>query len=247
MNELKQVQTALEAADAVIPHTGQLNNMARVEIDKAMLAVDRLSAPVGVPVSMTLGDLEFLAEIKTAFEYLNTKPDADPERLWAVGKIFDAARAYLELQNADHIADAGKMVAPDDYKMVPIEPTEKICKAIIEQIFKYPKNAPEDIYKAMLSAAPTPAPSIPPQHGVLMPEGYIKAIGVTKPTTKLQKDVNLADGVNDCKFETPAPTEIDLEGLKREIVDFVYDYEGNKLGADIIDHLAAQFNFVRKV
>lgn len=114
---------------------------------------------------------------------------------------------------------------PVEYKMVPIEPTEKICKAIIEQIFKYPKNAPEDIYEAMLSAAPTPA-------------------------TKLQKDVNLADGVSDCKFEKSAPTAVDLDALKREVIGDIckhYNRATESWVRKIIDHLAAKYDFVRKV
>lgn len=209
--ELKQVSDALdklEDANYGVPTTSEDSLHRDLAIANAVYEIratlDRLSAPVGVPVSMTLGDLEFLAEIKTAFEYLNTKPDADPERLWAVGKIFDAARAYLELQNA----------------------------------------------------VPTPNPSIPPQHGVLMPEGYIKAIGAPTPATKLQKDVNLVDGVNDCKFETHAPTACDLDGLKRDVSKKIIfarpdedddDYRLHGIICACIDHLLSKYEFVRKV
>ena len=87
-----------------------------------------------------------------------------------------------------------------------------------------------------------------------MPEGYIKAIGVTTPATKLQKDVNLVDGVSDCKFETHAPTACDLDAIKREIFVKLYPNssympEMNHLVSldNAINFLAAKYDFVRKV
>jgi len=117
---------------------------------------------------------------------------------------------------------------PDGFKLVPIEPTmDMLCEGIASAnpMTLAPSIYMFKIYKAMLSAAPTPA-------------------------TNLQKDVNLADGVNDCKFEKSAPTAVDLDELKREVIGDIckhYNRATESWVRKIIDHLAAKYDFVRKV
>ena len=171
MNELKQVRDALEAL--IYCHDSQSERWGQ----EAIAILDRLSAPVGAK------KIEGLEEALKDANKIWTK--TSPSLFGGIAcknnkeaeVILQAARAYLELQNA----------------------------------------------------APTPA-------------------------TKLQKDVNLVDGVSDCKFEAPAPTEIDLEGLKREIFVKLYPNssympEMNHLVSldNAINFLAAKYDFVRKV
>jgi len=116
IEELKQVSDALDAADAVIPYTGQLNNMARIEIDKARAILDRLSAPVGVKKIERLEEaVEFRRElvefsidrVKNFFGMNKDKPEISLDAV-----LWIAARAYLELQNAVSVG------VPDGYVTV---------------------------------------------------------------------------------------------------------------------------------
>lgn len=67
----------------------------------------------------------------------------------------NTALATLDRIISDHIPDASKMVVPDGYALVPIEPTDYqlICgQNAMNDEDKYLS----DIYKAMISAAPQP-------------------------------------------------------------------------------------------
>lgn len=61
--------------------------------------------------------------------------------------------AALDRIIADHIPDASKMVVPDGYKLVPIEPTRDMIDAFMGG---ESGSYIVDSYKAMLSAAPQP-------------------------------------------------------------------------------------------
>lgn len=80
------------------------------------------------------------------------------------------AIATLDRIIGDHIPDASKMVVPDGYALVPIEPTKEMIWSGIENTEEFVNGDPwygseplsdgqaEQCYKAMLSAAPQPAP-----------------------------------------------------------------------------------------
>lgn len=160
-NELKQVRDALNVA-----HLKE--DWAKQKVIEALATLDRLSAPVGVK------KIEHIKGIEEALKILNTVPKTDGEvedaledelefvemyEMNPYEKLEEVSAAYLELQNADHIADVVKMVVPDGYKLIPIEPTEEMLEKGWDE-YNTGCFAPlSRAYKAMLSAAPTPAPT----------------------------------------------------------------------------------------
>lgn len=146
MNELKQVRDAF-----IVGCHGCLSP----EIEQFIL--DRLSAPVGVKKIEGLeGAIKDANKIWTKtspslFGGIACKNNEEADA------ILQAARAYLELQNG------APTPAPQGWKLVPIEPTLEM-RLEGEKVVPRPCNwfdihHADDVYSAMLSAAPTPAPT----------------------------------------------------------------------------------------
>lgn len=57
-----------------------------------------------------------------------------------------------DMPKANHISDAGKMIVPDGWKLVPLEPTEEMNKAGWSAMNEH--DAINPTYRAMLAAAP---------------------------------------------------------------------------------------------
>lgn len=61
------------------------------------------------------------------------------------------------LDNSNHIPDASKMVVPEGWRLVPVEPTEKMLKKAFPEIFDIDGISKNDLierYQAMLAEAP---------------------------------------------------------------------------------------------
>lgn len=93
------------------------------------------------------------------------------ENVYGKGKLCDAALAMLKsmepvaqaVQPAHHIEQDLEMVqpaqVPEGWKLVPVEPTEAMCRAVIydtSQDSEGDWQATIDNYRLMLAAAPSP-------------------------------------------------------------------------------------------
>lgn len=97
-----------------------------------------------------------LSDSKAEFwdDWHSNMSEGDFENHWLIMDI-DKSLATLDRIIADHIPDARKMVVPDGYALVPIEPTEEMS---VEGIINWTHEGAfvNKIYKAMISAAPQP-------------------------------------------------------------------------------------------
>jgi len=223
-NELKQVMDWLK--EEVVPFL-YINSFENTDMGlkaeclgaysvSVLATLDRLSAPVGVKKIEGLHDAISIQDLPCPHEDIEfeniSKRYSDHADIYGCDvseTLEEAARAYLELQNADHIASVGKMVAPDGNMVVPYEPSSKQLDAAVSFALNVKlsseygwTNYTRDLYQTMLSAAPT-----------------------------------------------PAPTEIDLDGLKH---DACIDCEAMNSTESCfvemaIDYIATRYDFVRKV
>lgn len=75
----------------------------------------------------------------------------EQNQAWA---IHQRALAMAPKQEADHINDVVKMVAPPGWKLVPVEPTDAMAVAAIKVTLGNPSVNGVDQYRAMLAEAP---------------------------------------------------------------------------------------------
>jgi len=150
----------------------------------------------------------------------------------------------------DHFASVGNMVAPDGYKLVPIEPTEEMFDAGFEQYkrdeLNYDKVYVGDIYEAMLSAAPTHAPT---------EKKDPREIGLDPVKIHRQRERDKAALETILKTAqkqlTHEQTEIDLDKLATEIMDkyLVGNCEYLQFGDGVVlalREIAANYYFVMR-
>ena len=109
--------------------------------------------------------IEELKEVRDALAAYNTSSTVKHPLIREHGI---RALATIDRIISDHIPDDSKMVVPDGYALVPIEPTKEMIWSGIENTEEFVNGDPwygseplsdgqaEQCYKAMLSAAPQP-------------------------------------------------------------------------------------------
>jgi len=177
------------------------------------------------------------------------------------GDCIDEALATLDRIIADHIPDASKMAVPDGYALVPIEPTGEmpwIGRDILNALTggNYTCFVAESIYKAMTSAAPTPAPVDQSKYPydrseyVVMPpirkaeDGTLTTDpqNVDRFTPKHSGSVDSVDDAVIDRIKQPTQPPIDVEALKREVTKANQDVNFTLFNDHIkwvIDYIAA--------
>lgn len=157
------------------------------------------------------------------------------KRLETIKETFPAISVDSDIKiYRDALATLDRLSAPvgvpDGFKLVPIERQFDFKKfRLTAAEYKSLEDVTLTIMDmGVLSAAPTPDPSIPPQHGVLMPEGYVTVkmgfpnITGSKELVAVPVEFLKSDGSFNklqTAAPTPAPTEIDLDKLATEIMD----------------------------